>query len=553
MAASGVTAVRITASMPALDRAPDALETSQGNASQGNESGSEEAGREAPVSVQEQIWAHAHALGIDIWLDLPLAYRSTAQLRRMDETIRSALRELANQANPYPAVRAIGLGTGLDTAEPETCDFLETWAGILRAELPGRAVYYVTPFQPETDTCASAVDGVLLDVRGRGAAPAFVQRWQKQTPRPVAIGAAGTWVDPSAEPGLSVPHSPQRQARELETFLTTWLPDVNDPLRPVRDELQDDGYVDLETADTRNAPMSVFVTRWKDAATPLGRAYGVYTSRGDPRPAADVLRGVYTETQRVFAFPSGEAPGPDAPRAVLFGWLIVGALAVIFARRPLFRRATVRYFSAHAFYCDSVREGRETMPVVNMLMLVLVSVATGVIAAVVAELLRPLMITEHVVMAIGPGIGAGLNEAIQRPVVAGVSVAAGVVVLLLFWALTIGMTVRQWVSLGADQVVMLIVWPCWPALLWMGAALVTASSGGAATAAGVLTLLIGVTTITTTVRVLRDVYAVSRLPLGVTLLLALASPATVLSVTALGLWARYDVSVTLVAHLFSGV
>jgi hypothetical protein len=548
MAASGVTAVRITASMPALDKAPDASETSQGN-----EPGSEESGRGAPFSVQEQIWAEAHALGINIWLDVPLSYRSTAQLQRMDETIRPALQDLADRIGSYPAVQAIGLGTGLDTTEPGTCDLLHSWASIVRAELPRRSVYYVTPFQPKTDTCASAVDGVLLDVRGRGAATAFVQRWREQTSGPVAIGAAGTWVDPSAEPGLSVPHSPQWQARELETVLTTWLPDANDPLRPVRDELQQDGYVDSETADKSNAPMSVFVAHWTDTATPLGRAYGVHTSQGDARPAADVLQGVYNGTQRVFAFPSGEAPGPDAPRAVLFGWLIVGTLAVIFARRPLFRRSTVRYFSAHAFYCDSVREGRETMPIVNILMLVLVSMATGVIAAVVAELLRPLMITEHVVMAIGPGIGAGLNEAIQRPVVAGAFVAACVVALLLFWAITIGMAVRPWVSLRADQVVMLVVWPCWPALLWMGASLVTASSGGAAKAAGVLALLSGLTAITATVRGLRDVYAVGRLPLGVTLLLALASPAAVLFMIAVGLWARYDVPVALVANLFSRV
>jgi hypothetical protein len=347
-----------------------------------------------------------------------------------------------------------------------------------------------------------------------------------------------------------VPHSPQRQARELETALTTWLPDPADPLRPVRNELRDDGYAGA--LSEREAPMSVFVARWTDATTPLGRAYGVYTRQGDKRPAADVLQGIYTGTQRVFAFPAGEAPGPDAPWAVLFGWLIVGVLAVIFARRPLFRRATVRYFSAHAFYCDSVREGRETMPVVNVFMLLLVSMATGVIASVVVEVLRPLMATEHVVMALGARLGAGVDAIIQHPVVTGAAVAGGVAVLLLFWAIVIGVVIRQWASLRADQVLMLVLWPCWPALLWMGAALVTASSGGTMQAAGLLALLSGATAITATVRGLRDVHAVARIPLGVTLPLSLASPAMIMVVIAFGLWLRYDVPVALVMSLFSG-
>jgi hypothetical protein len=544
MADAGVTAVRMTASMPAL---------------------SGEAGQGDAANIQEQIWSDARALGIDIWLDLPLAYRSTAQLRWMDESVRPALQKLAQRVILHPAVRAIGLGTGLDTTDPETCDLLRTWASIVRAEFAGaessqRAVYYVTPFQPEADVCASAVDGVLLDVRDRGAATAFVQAWREQARVPVAIGAAGTWVDPSAASGLSVPHSPQRQARELETVLTTWLPDPNDPLRPVRDELQEDGhgedgyredsYADGRARGKRDARVSVFVARWTDASAPLGRAYGVYTSQGERRPAADVLRGVYTGAQRVFALPGGDAPGPDAPWVVLFGWLIVGVLAVIFARRPLFRRATVRYFSAHAFYCDSVREGRETMPIVNVFMLLLVSMATGVIAAVVGEVLRPLMVTEHVVMALGPELGAGLDALIQRPVVAGSVVAGGVAVLLLLWAIVIGVVVRQWASLRADQVLMLVVWPCWPALLWMGAALVTASSGGTTQAAGLLALLSGAMAITATVRVVRDVRAVARIPVGVTLPLPLASPAMILFVIALGLWARYDVPVALVVSLF---
>ncbi len=552
MADAGVTAVRMTASMPALGEKLDASETSQRNEQSGGESGRGFAG-----NVQEQIWADAHALGIDIWLDLPLAYRSTAQLRRMNKTVRPALQELAKRVTSNPAVRAIGLGTGLATIEPETCELLRTWASIVRAELDGtespqRAVYYVTPFHPEVDACASAVDGVLLDVRDRGAATAFMQAWRERSPVPVAIGAAGTWIDPSAESGLSVPHSPQRQARELETALTTWLPDLNDPLRPVRKELQDDGYLDIAAFGEREAPISVFVARWEDTASPLGRAYGLYTSQGAKRPAADVLRGVYTGTQRVFAFPTGEAPGPDAPRAVLFGWLIVGVLAVIFARRPLFRRATVRYFSAHAFYCDSVREGRETMPIVNVFMLVLVSMAAGVIASVVVEVLRPLMIIEHVVMALGPELGVGIDALIQRPVVMGSVVAGGVAVLLLLWAIVIGVVVRQWVSLGADQVSMLVLWPCWPVLLWMGAALVTASSGGTTQAAGLLALLSGATAVTATVRVLRDMHAVSRIPVGVTFLLSLVSPATALLVIAFGLWARYDVPVALIVSLFSG-
>lgn len=494
---------------------------------------------EERLQHQEQVWAEADSAGIDVWLDLPLSYRSAQQLRRSSGSLRPAIRDLSMKAASHSAVRAIGLGQSLDTTHPETCAILDDWATTVRDVRAARFLYYVTPFGPEADRCTSVVDGILLDVRDRSDVTAYLEEWKTQADVPVGIGAAGTWVDRGAASGLSVPHSREWQARVLETLLTSLIPDLDNPLRAVQ-TTEEDG----ETVST------VFVVRWEDGPSTLQRAYGVHTGRGDARPAADVLSGVYLGTQRVFAFPAGTAPGPDAPWAVLLGWLIVGVVAVTYARRPLFRRATTRYFMAHAFYCESIREGRETMPVVNLWMLGAVSIATGVVAAVVMGVLQPRMIAEHVVAALGPVLGGGVETMMLRPVLAGASVTGTVLLLLVLWAAIIGVSVRQSTPLRADQVMMLVIWPCWPALVWMGAALVAASAGATTSTAGLLALLSGTTAVTATIRVLRDVHAVTGAPVGVVLVLALASPAIVLSLGALILWIRYDVPLTLLVRLF---
>lgn len=494
-----------------------------------------------------RVLARAESLDISVAADLPFAYRSGDQLSAATDTLGAALDRLAAIARRHDALAAVGLGRALDTASPDTCPVLSSLAAQVEGRMPALSRYYVTPFRAASDRCASTVDGVLLDVRGLEDPLERWRQWTERSDAPVAIAAAGAWVDPDATSGLSVPHSAERQARALESMLTGWIPASGNPLLAAPTQRTGPGG----TAEGERAGPTVFVFRWADTESPLGRRYGLWTASGEARPAASVVRGIYRGEQRVFAFPSGEAPGAGAPWAVLFGWFILIGMAALYARRPLFRRALGRYFMAHGFYRDSVREGRDTVPVVNWIWLLAVGVATGVVAAVIMEVLAPSMIAERLVEALNAGLDHRVGTVITAPLTTGVFTAGIVVALLLVWSVIIGLTVRSWTALRSDQVLMLVAWPCWPALVLMGVALVTVSTetAGDPEAAGLLAAFSVLTAILSTVRVLRDVKAVTQMPGAVATVLALFSPAAVITAFLAVGWAQADLPLDLLIHL----
>ncbi|HHP7237436.1 hypothetical protein [Longibacter sp.] len=494
-----------------------------------------------------RVLARAESLDISVAADLPLAYRSADQVSAAADTLGPTLDRLASIARRHEALVAIGLGRALDTASPDMCPVLTALASETEGRMPSLSRYYVTPFRAASDRCASSVDGVLLDVRGLEDPLKRWRRWTERSTAPVAIAAAGAWVDPEATSGLSVPHSVERQARAIESMLTGWIPASVDPLLAAPMQRAGPGG----TAEGERAGPTVFVFRWADTESPLGRRYGLRTVSGESRPAASVVRGIYSGEQRVFAFPSGEAPGAEAPWAVLFGWFILIGMGALYARRPLFRRALGRYFMAHGFYRDSVCEGRDTVPLVNWICLLAVGIATGVVAAVIMEVLAPSMIAERLVEALNAGLDHRVGTVITAPVTTGALTAGLVVALLLVWSIVIGLTVRSWAVLRSDQVLMLVAWPCWPALVWMGVALVTISTetAGNPEAAGLLAAFSVLTAILSTVRVLRDVKAVTQMPAAVATLLALFSPAAVIAALLAVGWAQADLPLDLLIHL----
>ncbi|PEN13533.1 hypothetical protein CRI94_09475 [Longibacter salinarum] len=495
------------------------------------------------------VLAHAESLGVSVALDLPLAYESAAQIDVATDSLGPTLDRIAQLARQHRALVAVGLGKSLDTSVSKTCAALERLAVELRNRAPDVARYYISPFRPEEDQCAGAVDGVLLDVRGVENPVERHRAWSASTDTPVAIGAAGTWVAPDSASGLNIPHSSQAQARWLEMVLNQWIPERSDAF-----EWSEPGDTPASDAQAfSELSPTIFVYRWADEKNPLGRRYGLHAANGDPRPAATVVRGIYRGEQRVFAFPSGSAPSPEAPWAVLFGWFLLIGFALLYARRPLFRRAVGRYFMAHGFYTDSVREGRDTVSLVSWLMLLVVGVATGVIAAVIVDVLAPTMVAERFIDALGPDLGQRLGSYISQPITTGAFVAGGVIVMLLVWSVMIGLAVRNWKTLRTDQVMMLVIWPCWPALLWMGVALVMVSNGttGSPQTAGILAALGAVSAVWATVRVLRDVRVVTRIPLPVASLMAVFSPAAITTLLFAITWVQTNISASLVIHLFT--
>jgi len=455
------------------------------------------------LPASDTLFARADSLGLRLFVDLPVAHVSAAALGDALVDARPALDRLRTLARRHASVQYVGLAHHANTTTPAACPVLAEWTDRLHSAPVALRTYYVTPFSASVDRCAGAVDLPLLDTRG---GPDPVERWKSWAgdTTQVGVGALGTWVRSDSAHGLQVPHSPERQARYLERVFSRVL---------------DAGA---------SAPAALFVYRWADRADPLSfRHYGLHEASGAPRPAADVVTGFYTGEQRVFAFPSGTAPASAPHGHILIGWILIAVLAVLYAQSPYVQQTAARYFSAHGFYRDAVRKGRDVGPAINALLLLVATIAFGSIVSLLLRSAGTLPSAEHVVAALPPSLRALVVGGLAQPILAGTLVSGGSLVLLLGWMLILVLVARQETSFSFAQGLMLVAWPCWPALVGLIVALVIATAPLGSSF--VLGLLIGGgTIIAITTRVLRDYQSVTRLPAARVMALALPSPLVLL-------------------------
>jgi hypothetical protein len=324
-----------------------------------------------------------------------------------------------------------------------------------------------------------------------------------------------------------VPHSAARQARYLETAL--------------------DGLT--------GRPAPVFVYRWQDRDRPAlpDRRYGLRAADGTARPAARVVEGFYRATQRVFAFPDGTAPSRTPLVPLLLGWAILGLLGGLYARNAFVRQTLSRYFTAHGFYRDAVREGRDVGRLENLLLLATVATALGVVGALAARLAADQGTTGVFVEALPSALQPPLAAALAHPAATGLGVGGGAAAMLFGWGLLLVGVARLERPFTVAQGVMLVTWPCWPAVLGMMVALVAATDPPAAPGLLGLLLLGGglATTVAVSARVLRDFWAVSGVDLPWVLVLTLPSPLVVLGVAAIILILEHEVPLRLLWHLLT--
>lgn len=476
----------------------------------------------------DTVFGHADTLGLRLFVDLPVASVAAAAL---DDSLRAArplLATLQRLARQHPSLYAVGLARGADTSTPAACAPLRHWTQRVHEAPPSLNTYYVTPFSAENDRCRDATDWVLLDTRGRSSPARRWTRWRDSTAQ-VGLGALGTWVLPGTGPGLHVPHSPEQQARHLERTLTTLLDD-----EPVR-----------------TAP--IFAYRWADRSpSPLpSRRYGLHTQDGRARPAASVLSGIYRGTQRVFAFPIGTSPSDTPIGALLLGWVLLALLGGLYAQNPFVRQTLYRYFGAHGFYRDAVREGREVGGVENGVLLCAIGGALGIVGALVADIAAPQPATGLVVEALPVSLQSLIARGLTHPPVAGLAVGGLGILLLAGWGTLLTLTARAEEPFSAAQGLVLVTWPCWPAMPIMIVALVAATHPPLSPELMSLSLLIGgaLAISAVTFRILRDYWLVSGVSLPWALLLVVPSP---LSLTLLGLGVlvyTYDLPVALLWHL----
>lgn len=455
----------------------------------------------------DTVAARADTLGLSLYVDLPVAPVAAPRLSDVLEEAKLTLDRILALHRQYASVTHVGLARSADTTVPTACAVLDRWTERIHAKNSSLQTYYVTPFPASTDRCAEAVDVVLLDVRDLPAPVDRWRRWQSQKSK-TGLGALGTWVRPEAPSGLKIPHSPERQARHLEEALSRFLD------------------------STRAVPPAVFVSRWQDRPSPLlpSHRYGLHTLDGASRPAANVVQGFYMGSQRVFAFPSGSTPA-DSYGLLLLSWGLVALLGGLYAQSLFVRQTVTRYFMAHGFYRDALREGRDLNPGMNGTLLGVVTVALGTTGILAARLAATRAPTQHVLAALPPDLGVLLAGGLEQPAMVGPAVGGLVLVGLLIWMAVLVLVARRWTRFSFSQGLTLVVWPCWPTLLALPCALASGPHSPLSPSFLAFFLLAGSALILVyfTVRVLLDYQAVTGLPW------AMVAPLTALSPLALTL------------------
>lgn len=498
-----------------------------------------------------------------------MAYLPAAALRDSLYDAQWLLERTLLMARRHPSARHFGLARSSDTSDPAACAYIEDLARRVRRLGPsGSRAYYLTAFT-EADTCASAVDFVLVDARELDEPLEPVRRWRRHQPLPVGVGAVGTWVDENAARGLRVPHSPEAQARYLERHLPDLLAAADSSSGGALADGPASGSAPLaapnaQPADTASAappPTAVFVYRWRDDARAAAdavdrdarsRSYGLLAGQG-ARPALRVVRGLFTGEQTAFAFPQGTPPPPALPWTLFIGWGIVGALGVFYAGVAQFRRMAARYFQSPGFYREAVREGRTTIAGMSALLLVVAGLCAGLIATAALEAVQENKAFALLLRQLGPDLQAQVAGMLAHPWLLTLLAAAFYAGALLLWALLLSLFSRRAFSLQPDQALLLVLWPRWPMLLLMTAALVASTLASPLDRWVALAALAGalLVSIWATARTLLDFAALSRVSTANVAFLAFTTPLVILTVVILFVGLERSAEVAFLWHVLT--
>ena len=478
------------------------------------------------IPTSDAVFAQADSLDLHLYVDLPISFVSATSLDTTLAEARPQLERILELADRHSSLKYVGLADHVDTTVPSACKTLSEWTTRVHDAQASLQTYYVTPFRAAADACDDAVDRPLIATHGQ---PHPVRRWRTwNQKRPgTGIGTLGTWMRPKAPSGLRSPHSIERQARYLEKAFSNLL--------------------------SSPSPTAVFVYRWNDRSpsTLPSRRYGLIDTSGAPRPAADVVRGFFTSEQRVFAFPDGQAPSSMPVPVIVFGWTVVLIVAGLYAASPFFRQTSVRYFRAHAFYLDAVRQGRDVRSLPNVALLFVVTGTVGTITTLGARMIDDHPPSEFLIAALPSRPGSHLAHALSSPYEAGLVAALVTLAALTLWMGLLTVSAGWKRIFSPSQALMLVVWPFWPVLFGGIVALVAAAESPIPRSVVAVLLCVGGvgTIVTATVRVLYDYRKVTKIPILIVLVLALASPLVLLGVAVGALLTQYEIPLQLLWHL----
>ncbi|MEM6785784.1 MAG: hypothetical protein AAF624_18840 [Bacteroidota bacterium] len=448
------------------------------------------------VVEQEFVLAAATRRGIAVYQDLPIRTLPAVRLRDTLAFAQRTLAEVLARSAAHPSARHFGLAVGSDTSDPAACAYFEQLQRLIREHgPPGATTYYVSRFVDD-DVCADEVDVVLL--AALDADPdALIVRWQAHADTPVGL-AVGAAVRPRRDGGHAVPASAEAQARTLETHLRAAL--------------------DAE-------PWTVLVYRWRDsgqegallATSVSATEYGLRDEDDQPRPAFDVMAGLFTGQQTLFAIDAGVAPEGRRPTLlVMVGWLLVLALAYLYWLTPTFQVLATEHILRPSMYQDAVRRARGVEGWQTAAMAGVLALGVGVIWVIALRTLGQTDVLGLLVAGLPPNVLRGLNMLLQQSMLLVVLVGSLYALTQLINVVAMAVLARANRLLPA-QALTLTVWARWPMLVLLIAAMALASQppslGLAVWALGLLAVWV-VAELIGQIRALVDLGGVAQVPLA---------------------------------------
>jgi len=412
-----------------------------------------------PPVYDRDFYTLADTLGLTLFIELPIMQLPSESLREALAASDSLLSLVIASGRGHRSAGPIGITHLSDTRSAGACEQIGEVANRIRQA--GREAYYSSIFA-EPDQCADRVDFILLDqLRPYGDVEGLQALVESDVLSPttrVGVTGIGSSVDRNAESGWLVPGSQDAQARFIEEALNT-----------------------IRTSRLSHA----FVHRWRDQGTgpmdtpdPWGRDYGLYTEASDPRPSLQVVRGILLGIQDTFAFDRGTPPEDTRSWFPVLGWLMISLTALMYAGSPRFRSMIPRYFFAHGFFRNAVREAREVLPLTSTAILTVTGLSIGMIGSFVISGLKDLPLTIHWYRLLSEGTRASITAILNVPFVLTVLIGSMTLLSTSIWmGGWMALTGRR-ARLLPSQALMLASWPRWQVLLLLPLAMTLHATPG---------------------------------------------------------------------------
>lgn len=382
--------------------------------------------------------------GVSFFQELDARFMPAARFAERRPEMTAALDSAIETASQFDARQQFGLGYWVDTSVPETCQVIRDLSDRVHDRLPAAQTYYVTAFI-ESDICAEAVDFVLVDAEGASPVSDLVHRWRIHSDVPVGISSIGFPVREDAGHGYRSTFSAEYQARMLERELRYLLGDRN--LR------------------------AVFVDRWRartklsDEATDKVGDYGITAPNGDARPASDVVRGLYTGNQQVFAFDAGKRSDDDFSWINLISFLSVTLFGLTYYGSISLRSIVRRYFLSHSIYIEKLSDGREATVGTSMFLLLCLSLAASVVGMTVLTDLSGTRLWHPILHWLPGWLSEPLQIGLARSGLLIPVFASLFAIITLLWAAILSISTRGTRRLRFGQTLLTAVMPRWPVAL----------------------------------------------------------------------------------------